>query len=112
MKTSALFIALFGSFFAAVSQYLLKLSANKTYSKPIYNYLNFYVISGYAILFAITIANLYTLRYLPLYMLPMIEATSFIHVAIISSVFLKEKQSRRKLIGLVMIIAGVILASI
>ena len=45
-------------------------------------------------------------------MLPMIEATSFIHVAIISSVFLKEKQSKRKLIGLVMIIAGVILASI
>lgn len=112
MNISALIIALFGAFLGAVSQYLLKLSANKSYSKPIYNYLNIHVISAYAILFLITVANLYTLRFLPLYMLPMIEATSFIHVAIISSVLLKEKQSKKKLFGLVLIIVGVILATI
>lgn len=112
MNISAFLIALIGAFFAAVSQYLLKLAANKQYSKAIYNYINPYVMGGYLLLFAITLANLYTLRYLPLYILPLIEATSFIHVAILSTCLLKEKQSKRKIIGLSLIIIGVIVATI
>lgn len=38
-----------GTFFTAFSQLLLKQSANKTYTRPIFEYLNWRVITAYGI---------------------------------------------------------------
>lgn len=108
----ALFISLFGAFLAAITQYLLKKEASIEHSSLIGAYLNLRVISAYTILLIITAMNLYALKFLPISLMPMIEATSFIHVAIISHFFLHEKISKKKILGLVLIMIGLLIASI
>ena len=48
-----------GTFFSAISQILLKQSANKEYSHPILEYLNWRVILSYGIFAAVLLLNTY-----------------------------------------------------
>ena len=54
-----------GTFFTAISQVLLKQSANKKYSNPLLEYLNWRVIVAYGIFFGVLLLNLvlYKSRY-------------------------------------------------
>ncbi len=112
MNNLALFIALTGALLGAVSQFMLKLAANKNYKTGLQQYANPLVIGAYLLLIIITLANLYSLRFIPISLMPLIEATSYVHVAIIGYFFLKENISTKKIIGLALIIIGLIIASI
>ena len=46
-----------GTFFTAISQVLLKQSANKKYSHPLLEYLNWRVIVAYGIFFGVLLLN-------------------------------------------------------
>lgn len=46
-----------GTFFSAISQILLKQSANKDYSNPLKEYLNWRVITAYGLFFGILLLN-------------------------------------------------------
>ena len=46
-----------GTFFTAISQVLLKQSANKKYSNPLLEYLNWRVILAYGIFFGVLLLN-------------------------------------------------------
>ena len=70
-----------GTFFTAISQVLLKQSANKKYSNPLLEYLNWRVIVAYGIFF----------------------------VLIFSRVILNEKITKGKLVGNLLIIAGILI---
>ena len=48
-----------GTFFTAFSQLLLKQSANRKYSHPIYEYLNWRVITAYGIFGGVLLLNTY-----------------------------------------------------
>ena len=106
-------LILIGSvFISSISQILLKKSAEKTYPSKIREYLNPYVIIGYMLFFGCTIISMYALKVVPLSMAPVLESFGYIFVAGLSFLFLKEKFTRRQLIGSVLIILGIVVYSI
>lgn len=105
-------IYLFSVFIASVSQILLKKSAMKKYNYPLGDYINPYVISAYAMLFLSMFLTIMAYRGVDLKTGPVIEATSYIYVAVLSGFFLKEKLSSRKKIGLAIILAGIVISNI
>ena len=97
---------------ASVSQILLKISADKSYPSRIREYLNKYVIVGYLLLFASPILTMIALKKVPLSWSPVIESSSYIFVSILGYFILKEKFYRRKILGLCVIFAGILIFSL
>lgn len=97
---------------ASISQVLLKKSAMKQYDYKWGDYLNPYVIFGYGLLLLSMILTVYAYGGVELKTGPVIESTSYIFVAVLSAIFLKEKINRKKAIGLVVIVVGVIVSSL
>ena len=97
---------------SSISQILLKASANKTYDTKLKEYMNTRVIGAYLMFFGATFITVIAYREVPLTLGPILESTGYIFVAVLSCLFLKEKVSRRKCIGLVMIMIGVLVANI
>lgn len=97
---------------SSVSQILLKISAKKTYPSKIKEYLNPYVILGYGLFFGCTLISMYALKVVPLSMSPILESTGYIFVSALSFLFLKEKLTRRQLIGIVLILIGIVVYSL
>lgn len=95
-------------FVASLSQILLKISANKTYPSKIREYLNGYVITGYAMLFLSTILTMIALKKMPLSWSTVIESSGYFFVFVMGHFILKEKISRRKIMGLLVIFIGTI----
>lgn len=51
---------------------------------------------------------MYALKVVPLSMSPILEASGYIFVAILSFAFFKEKLTKKQLIGMGMIIGGIV----
>ncbi|MBQ9735563.1 MAG: EamA family transporter [Clostridia bacterium] len=113
-KTLVLYslILLASVFISSVSQLLLKKSSGIQYPSKIREYLNPYVIIGYALFFGCTIVSMVALKVVPLSMSPIIESCGYIFVTLLSFFFLKEKITRRQLLGTVLIILGVVVYSL
>ena len=94
-------------FVASVSQILLKTAANRTYPTRIKEYLNRYVIAGYALLFVSTILTMLALKKVPLSWANVIESVGYFFVFIMGYLILKERFSRRKLLGILVIFVGI-----
>lgn len=106
-------LILIGSVFvSSVSQIMLKKSAQKEYKTKLREYLNPLVITAYTLFFGCTLISMYALKVVPLSMSPILEATGYIFVLILSLIFLKEKPKRRQLLGMGVIIAGIAIYSI
>lgn len=97
---------------SSTSQILLKKSANEEKQNKWQEYFNKYVISGYLLLFISTILTMLAYKNLNLSMGVMIESISYIIIAVASYFAFKEKITQNKLIGIILIIAGIIIASI
>ena len=105
-------ILLSSVFISSVSQILLKKSAEIKYPSKIREYLNPYVIIGYGLFFGCTIISMFALKVVPLSMSPVLESFGYIFVAVLSFFFLKEKFTKRQLIGTALIIIGVVVYSL
>lgn len=103
-----------GVFIASVSQLLLKKSANRVKSSDslLSEYLNPYVITGYALLFLSALIPFIAYRYVDLKYGAVIESLGYVFIMILSAMFLNEKITKRKLLGNSMIIIGVIIFSL
>lgn len=99
-------------FISACSQIILKKAALRKYSSWLESYLNPAVIGAYAVFFLTTMINVYALKYVPLTLSAILETTSYIYVPILSSFVLKEKLSKRKGVGILIIIAGIVIFSL
>lgn len=97
---------------SSVSQILLKKSAQKEYPSKLREYLNPMVIIAYGMFFGSTLITMYALKVVPLSMSPILESAGYIFVAILSFLFLKEKMSKKQLIGMTLIIIGIVIYSI
>lgn len=97
---------------SSVSQIMLKKSAEKTYPSKLKEYLNPLVITAYVLFFGTTFISLYALKVVPLSMAPVLEASGYIFVAVLSFIFLKEKLTRKQLIGMALIIIGIVVYSL
>ena len=113
-KTAALYslFILFGTFISAISQVLLKKAALKTYPSKIREYLNPLVITAYLIFVVATLCSVFAYRGVPLSLGSVLESTSYIYITIFGMRFFHENLNRMKLLALIMIIAGIIVASI
>ena len=108
-SAGAVCLLLFSVFISSVSQILLKKAANKTYKDHIREYINPLVIFAYGMFFCSVILTMLSLKNIPLSMQPILESTGYIFVSVMGYFFLKEKFTRRKLAGFVLILAGVII---
>ena len=98
-----------GTFFTAVSQILLKISAGKAYRHPIFEYLNWRVITAYGIFFGVLLLNTYAYTRVDMKYGPVIDSFAYVFILILSSLILGEKITRRKLAGNLIIIAGILI---
>lgn len=105
-------VLLFGVFISAVSQVILKKSANKRYDSVIREYLNFPVIFAYIIFIISTFLSIVAYKGIPLSMGPVLEATSYIYVTFFGIKIFKEKMNWKKFISLLLIMVGIVIYSL
>lgn len=106
LYTSFLFLSVIIS---AFSQVLLKKSALKEHSSKLKEYLNPYVISGYAIFFAAVFLDMLALKKVPVSFIPIVESSSYVFIIIFSKIFFNEKVSVRKIISITVIFTGLVI---
>ena len=100
-------ISLMSVFVAAISQVMLKKSAQKEYPNTLAEYLNPLVIFAYILFVGSSLLSVIAYRGIPLSMGPILEATGYFYVTFFGVTIFGEKLTRRKLMALVVIIAGI-----
>lgn len=105
-------IMVFSVFISSCSQVVLKKSAGKTYKSKIAEYLNPPVMISYGVFFISTLIGVFCLKYVPLSLAPVIESLGYVFVGVLGYFFLKERFTKRKLLGIGLIILGLILFSV
>ena len=95
--------------FSAISQILLKQSANRQYASPLKEYLNWRVITAYLIFGMVLLVNTYAYTNVDLKYGPVLDTFTYVFVLIFSWLVLKEKITKGKLIGNMIIVAGVLI---
>ena len=108
----AICVFILSVFLSSVSQIMLKLSSQRKYDSLIKEYLNPIVIFAYGIFFSCTLITMYSLKVVQLSLAPILEATGFIFVAVLSRLFLKEHISKKKILGLSLIFIGIIICTL
>lgn len=94
---------------ASSSQIFLKMSSKKSYPSAIREYLNCLVIGGYSLLMVSMVITVFCYNKDKLgYMGTVVmEPISYIFVLILSRIVFKEKISKRKIVGMSLIICGI-----
>ena len=100
-------IVILGVVVAAFSQILLKKGAMRPHVSLIKDYLNAPVIIGYIMMAASVVCSMIAYRGVDYMTVPVLEAIGFILVPVLSYLFFKEKFTRNKIIGIILIFAGI-----
>lgn len=101
------FLIFLTAFASSVSQILLNLSNKREYKSKIREYVNVYVISSYAILSLVLVANTYIMRFVDLKIAHALAASTYLFTMILSRIIMKEPITKSKIIGNLLIIAGI-----
>lgn len=104
-----LFLMFACTFFSALAQLLLKQSANKEHKSWIFEYLNWRVILSYTMSVLILLANTYAYTKVDMKYGAVIDTFTYVFVMVLSYLILKEKFTRPKLIGNLIIIVGILI---
>ena len=102
-------IWIFSVLISSFSQVLLKPSANKKHSSTLGEYLNIRVIAAYGIFFLSTLLTMLALRHVPYTYSPMVESMSYLFVPVFGVLILHEKISRRRMLGIGIMLAGILI---
>lgn len=100
-------LLLCGVFISAVSQVLLKKSAERSYSSVLKEYLNPLVVGAYILFVGTTFLSIFAYKGIPLSMGPILESTSYIYVTFFGITIFHEKMTKRKWFALVVILMGI-----
>lgn len=103
----AIIIRLLTPFISALCQLLLKSAADDPRCTGLRAYLNARVIFGYGLFFLCMVLNTVTLGHISLTLSGVLDAGGYLYVMLLSHWVLKEKISRRCLIGNLLILAGI-----
>ena len=97
-------------FAAACAQMLLKQGARKNYAPWWRQYVNGYVIGGYAIMLAAMVVNIFAMsRGVMVKEVSIIESLSYLFVPVLSFCFFRERITWRKVCAIAVIMVGVII---
>lgn len=95
-------------FISAVSQIMLKISAKKQYDSKLREYMNPIVIIAYGLFFGCTLITMLAYTKVPLSLGQILESSGYIFVTILGTTILKERLTRKKLLGMVIILVGIL----
>lgn len=96
-------------FLAACAQILLKQGARQQYDIWWRQYVNGWVIGGYAIMFGTMMMNIFAMsRGVEVKEVSIIESMSYLFVPILSCVVFKERLTWRKVCAIIVIVSGVL----
>ena len=112
MNRVFMLIMLAGTFVSSISQILLKQSANAEHKSRLREYLNWRVVVAYLMFFGVLLLNTVCYTRVDLKYGAVIDSAAYIFVLILSHVILKEKITRGKLIGNLIIVAGILIYTI
>lgn len=102
-------IYLLSVFVSSVSQILLKKSAQETHKNYLAEYLDIRVIVAYGMFFGATLITVFALKVVPVSLGTVLESAGYLFVTVLGVIFLKEKVSRRKWIGLTITVIGILI---
>ena len=92
---------------SAASQMLLKKGASQKFNNVILEYLNPWVISGYGLMVLSTLCVIYAYKGVEYKNGAIIESLGFLLVMVLSRIFFGEKITPRKILGNLIILAGI-----
>lgn len=104
-------LCLLGGFISAISQVLLKKSAQHHYDSVWQEYLNPRVIIAYAMFFAATLLSVFAYKGIPLSMGPILDAMGYIYVTFFGVTIFHEKVGTQKKCALALILLGIAIYS-
>lgn len=93
---------------ASFSQILLKKGAMRQYDSFIREYLNVFVISGYVLMFGSVFLTMIVYRGMDFMNVPVLEAVGYVLVPVLSYLFFREKLTKKKIMGILFILAGIL----
>ena len=100
-------LAVFNVFIASVAQMMLKKSAAQNHSSIIREYVNFWVIGGYALMAICLLLNIFVMsKGVLLIEVGAIGALSNLFVPLLAFFFFKEQFSKRQMVAIVLIVLG------
>ncbi|MBO4997245.1 MAG: EamA family transporter [Lachnospira sp.] len=105
-------IAIVSGMLSSFSQILLKKSALKEEESIVKQYVNPYVIGGYAITATCMILMIIAFKGMPYKYGAVLESLTYLYIMILSRVFIGEKLTKKKVLGNLIIVAGVIIFSL
>ena len=97
---------------ADISQIMLKKAAVRTYARWIDQYLNPLVIFAYVLFVVSTVCSVLGYQKLPLSMMPLWNASGQFFVTLFAYLFLGERPSKKKLLGLGIVLVGIVVFSL
>lgn len=103
-------IGYIGVMVAALAQVLLKVGAKRNSNRHfIWLFLNGYTVTGYFMIFCVTLLSLYIFRYLDLKYALIFLPSTYIMVFIFSYLLLREKITRIKLLQYSIVVLGIVI---
>ena len=94
---------------SSISQIILKKSADKTYESTLREYLNPLVIVAYGMFFCSMLITMYCYKYVDVSAGPILESAGYIFVGVLGFLFLRERFTKRKIIGMAVLMCGIAL---
>ena len=96
-------------FIATCSQIFLKKASMIEYNSKIREYLNWRVMLGYGLLFISTILTILAFKGLDYKNGPIIESLGYVFILFLGNIFLKEKITKKKILGNALILLGIVI---
>lgn len=93
---------------ASFAQVMLKMESQKKHKGFLSQYLNPMVIGAYVLMVSTTIMCVFGYKMVPLSLGVAMDALSYIFATVWGKVFFKEKATKRKILGLALIVIGVL----
>ena len=106
---SGILIYLITPLVAAVSQLILKKAADNPKNSGFRAFLSAPVILAYGLFLGCMLLNVVALGTVELSVTGVLESSGYLYVMLLSHFFLKEKMTRRKLMGNALIVLGIVL---
>lgn len=101
-------VMIVSAFIASFSQILLKISAGKKHENVIREYVNPLVIGGYVMLVVSMLLGIVCYKHMDYMQVVILEPIGYIIVMFLSRFFFREKITKRKVLGMLFILAGII----
>jgi drug/metabolite transporter (DMT)-like permease len=107
-STASVLIFIAGAFITAVSQTMLKVSANREHAKRAGEYLNPLVLGSYALFVLVLVMNIIGYRWIEYKYGSIINCLSYVFIMLLGFGFLKERVTWQKIVGNLIIILGIV----